>query len=89
MKFEIDQKQQNKINDWLRETVYPEIIEKQKTSQMITSAVAQSCWDEGFPYGGAIGGGLTYEFSPTSLGLVTKVRYHGGYELDLTDYEDW
>lgn len=27
------------------------------------------------PYYGAIGGALTYSFTPTSLGMITKVRH--------------
>lgn len=42
------------------------------------------------PYGGAIGGSLTYSFTPTSLGTVVQVK-HGlsGETLDLSDYENW
>lgn len=40
-------------------------------------------------YTGAIGGGLTFSFTPTSLGLITKVRYLDKEELDLSDYESW
>ena len=39
---------------------------------------------------GAIGGRLTYEFTPTSLGMIVKVKdsmYHN--EIDLSDYQDW
>lgn len=38
---------------------------------------------------GAIGGRLTYLFTPTSLGLITKVRCACGKTVDLTDYESW
>lgn len=39
---------------------------------------------------GAIGGRLTYQFTPTSIGLVTKV-IDGctKEELDLTDHTAW
>jgi hypothetical protein len=39
-------------------------------------------------YEGAIGGGMTFSFTPTSLGTVVKVKYFNE-ELDLTDYNDW
>lgn len=42
----------------------------------------------GSSYAGAIGGATTYEFTPTSLGLIFKVR-HFGKELDLSDYRNW
>jgi hypothetical protein len=37
---------------------------------------------------GASGGRLTFSFTPTNLGTVTKVTCACGEELDLTDY-DW
>lgn len=42
------------------------------------------------PYYGAIGGHLSYVFSPNSIGLHVKVVHGGtGEELDITSYEDW
>lgn len=39
---------------------------------------------------GVIGGSLTYSFTPTSLGVVAKVKNTAsGKEIDLTDYESW
>lgn len=51
---------------------------------------AKDCWDLGFPYAGAIGGGLTYKFFPTSLGTIVTVE-HGFTKdtLDATDYSVW
>lgn len=41
-------------------------------------------------YYGAIGGELTYLFTPTSLGVVVRVKHAvTGAELDLTDYASW
>lgn len=40
-------------------------------------------------YQGAIGGVLTYSFTPTSIGTVHKVRCTCGAEMDVTDYEAW
>ena len=37
---------------------------------------------------GAIGGGLSYTFTPTGLGEIVKVKYFDK-ELDLSDYESW
>jgi len=42
-----------------------------------------------FPPGGAIGGRITYAFTPTSLGVVTIVKCACGEKLDLTDYDCW
>jgi hypothetical protein len=39
---------------------------------------------------GAIGGSYTYSFTPTTLGVVVKVKNNAnGEEIDLTDYENW
>lgn len=38
---------------------------------------------------GAIGGRLTYQLTPTGLGMVTKVICACGKEADLTDYDSW
>lgn len=39
---------------------------------------------------GAIGGRLTYSFTPTSLGVVAKVQCACGQgDIDLSDYESW
>jgi len=37
----------------------------------------------------AIGGKLTFEFTPTSLGTVIKVRCACGESTDATEYEAW
>jgi len=38
---------------------------------------------------GACGGRLSYMFTPTDIGVVTKVKCACGEEKDLTDYENW
>jgi hypothetical protein len=38
---------------------------------------------------GAIGGRLSYQFTPTGLGQVVKVVCGCGAWVDLTDYADW
>jgi hypothetical protein len=40
-------------------------------------------------YHGAIGGALTYSFTPTSLGVVIKAKCACGKEVDVSDYEGW
>ena len=49
--------------------------------------------EDGEPQHGAIGGALTYQFTPTTVGLVTKAVFLLGTEreqvLDLSDYDDW
>lgn len=42
------------------------------------------------PYYGAVGGELTYSFTPTTIGLIIKVRHAmTGAEIDLTDWDGW
>ena len=92
MKFEITPEEQEKITTWLHDEVYPIIIEKQKANSTGNNPFMDMCHEDGYPYEGAIGGGLTYEFTPNSIGLTTMVKYSNGgdiFELNLTCYEDW
>ena len=45
-------------------------------------------WSKKFKseYTGTIGGGFTFSFTPTGLGMVVKVKHFRGEELDLTEY---
>lgn len=38
---------------------------------------------------GACGGTLTFKFTPTTLGMVTKVKCACNEEVDLSDYDSW
>ncbi len=41
-------------------------------------------------YYGAIGGGVTYMFTPTGLGVVLEVKESKtGETLNVTDYDNW
>lgn len=41
------------------------------------------------PYGGAIGGQITYKFTPTSIGIVVTVHCTCGEAIDVSDYNNW
>ena len=41
-----------------------------------------------FP-GGAIGGAITYKFTPTGIGMATSVSCHCGGSVNITDYDQW
>jgi hypothetical protein len=92
MKFELTGTEIARVDEWLETVVYPIMIAEQKQrheeSGTKPSAIMASCWEMGFPYSGAIGGALTYCFSPTSIGMVTIVKC-GDMELNLTDYGSW
>jgi hypothetical protein len=38
---------------------------------------------------GAIGGRLTYSFTPTSLGSAVTIKCACGEKINVTDYENW
>jgi hypothetical protein len=42
-----------------------------------------------FRYSGAIGGAYTWQFTPTSLGIVQKVKCSCGDHIDVSDYDSW
>lgn len=89
--FEVSVEDQAKISRWLVDTVYPAVIKTQKKSgKYKDNFAAQVMWESGCPYGGAIGGDLTYEFTPNSLGYTfVVVDGHTKERLDLTDYDSW
>lgn len=72
---------------------YSHAIEKQKAAIKTDDpfySTYVACWEMGFPYEGAIGGGITFEISPTSLGHIIKARYDYTNEtIDLTEYDLW
>lgn len=87
--FEITLEQETKINTWLKETVNPYVVAEQKKSPNYSSwSKFMGKNGEEYPYGGAIGGGVTYSFTPTSIGTIIKVRSYD-FELDVTDYDNF
>lgn len=83
--FALNEQQVDRLNEWIR-GVHVRAAEKQKTTQSDTAVPSPPR----LPYYGAIGGGYTFSFVVTSLGIVCKVREAiTGEELDLTDYDEW
>ncbi len=41
------------------------------------------------PVTGPIGGHFSYCFTPTSIGIIVKVKHYKGEEIDLTDYDEF
>lgn len=92
MKFEITDEQHARAMKWIKEEVYPKIVAQQRETFKNPTQFHFDCWDAGYPYEGAIGGGITYEFTPTSIGVVERVKYsthNEEFSLDLTDYKSW
>lgn len=89
MQFEISNQSSQLIDTWLHTKVYPLILEQQKASVEFADLIARDTLGREIPYSGAIGGGLTYSFTPTGLGTIIKVKHSSGAELDLTFYEGW
>lgn len=88
MKFELTPAQVEKVSKWYAQ-VSQKVIDKQRETMLPEDFDEQTAFGE-MPYYGAIGGGLTYMFSNTSLGTVVIVEEAiTGEKLDVTDYEDW
>jgi hypothetical protein len=86
--FKLEPGDYDKINTWLKTVVYPPIVAKQKLDPDTAAMIWKDADGNEMPYLGAIGGGLTYSFTPTSIGLIAIVEFYTGEKLDLTDY-DW
>lgn len=87
--FEVCAEDLERIENWLHETVFPPLLEKQRLENDPAIGIVTDKRGREWPYCGAIGGSLTYNFTPTSLGTVLKVRHASGAELDMTDYGSW
>ena len=66
MKFELDEKQIEKFNQW-------------------NKAHRKKCDADA----GAIGGRLTFTFTPTGMGTITEIKCICGESINLTDFESW
>lgn len=92
MNFSLSKEQMQKLNEWLL-IQYREIGEDQLANGSPMGQAYRT--DEGVavPYFGAIGGELTFEFSPTGLGDICVAVLCKGTkwerEINLTDYDSW
>jgi len=87
--FTLTDEAEEKIDAWLKE-IYAKAIAKQKEEIESPNDFIIFCWEEGYPYTGPIGGGLTYSFTNTSIGVVITVKESiTGETLDISDYESW
>lgn len=97
LSFHISPEKRLLIDAW-KEEVYAEIINVQKAmldglpDDYELRSVFEDSHDMGYPYLGAIGGETTYQFTPTSVGLmvVVRINYHDRtWEKDFTEYDMW
>jgi len=52
----------------------------------------QKCylWQEEHPFAsGAIGGELTYSFTPTGIGIIIEVHCSCGEKTNITNFDNW
>jgi hypothetical protein len=86
--FSLDKEQRKKVTVWKNE-LDKKTIERQRAS-MSPEDFEGLTGNGKYPYGGAIGGSLTYSFTDTSLGTVIKVKDgFSGEEIDVSDYHNW
>lgn len=86
MKFELDEKQVEKLNVWKKEQNKKVAVAQDKYGDKDLPSFRM----EGEAYYGACGGGYEYIFTPCSLGVGITVRnIITGEEINLTDYENW
>ena len=80
---------QNKLlNEFVDEQRAIAVEEQKRNLIGVPTSVTLACWEQGYPYTGATGGDLTYLITPTSIGVIIKVRYNPTTEIiDLTDYD--
>lgn len=87
--FSLNEKQLKQYEEW-KVGVYARGIEVQKEQYPEPEEHMVWCWEEGFPYTGAIGGQFTFSFTPTSIGVIVVVKDAlTGEKIDLTDYSEW
>lgn len=92
MMFALDAQQFQRLGTWLDEQ-HAKLVAVQERDPEVAPYIV-TIGDKKQPYLGAIGGALTYEFTPTGLGIITKVTFCKGLPgheatVDLTDYDEW
>ncbi len=89
--FALSAVQRAKLKEWRREQD-TKTAENQRVGREARKAAGEPgpFDDMPLPYYGAIGGVLTYKFTPTGLGTKIVVE-HGGTnkEIDLSEYSAW
>ena len=81
--FPVSERQRDKINAWCKEIDKKVYLEQKKNGTLH--------FDDGEnPYYGMIGGGLTYCFTPTSMGVILIAQHSfTKEELNVSDFDSW
>jgi hypothetical protein len=86
MTFPMDAEQATKLANW--DAAQNEIVRQRQLAS--EESFVRDMATAGHAYYGAVGGHLTYCFTPNSIGLSLVVKHSGtGAEIDLTDYDAW
>ena len=87
--FELNDSQIQKLEEW-KKKMFKKGVALQKEQYPDPDETMKFCWEEGFPYTGAIGGQFSFIFTPTSIGVAVQAKDAlTGETLELTDYSDW
>lgn len=87
MTFKITKTQQKLIDKWTKEQDLI-AVGIQKSEVKSPTMWHQMSWSDGVPESGAIGGGLEYIFTPTSIGTMIKIKHLFTKEiLDISEYD--
>ena len=84
IQYELTPEQEKKFREFQKRKD-EELYEKQKGTHPAEMFLDH---ENKIPYTGAIGGGVTWHLSQTSIGMGISVTVYDE-ELDLTDYENW
>lgn len=88
--FVITEEEQKRIAAWCKEQDAKAAHIQQQSGQYKDDPHKEDLLRRGMPYYGAVGGSLTYHFTPTAIGTVFAVSHAVTKEtLDLTDYDSW
>lgn len=86
-KFELTETQVKQLNEWV-------VGVEQRAAAIQLENAKQKGWMFHYPvklpYYGAIGGGITFTFTPNGIGMYCRVTEAiTGESIDLSDYDNW
>ena len=73
--FSLSDEETQRVDDWLKEE-YAKIVQLQKGTEFENYHFYNEETGITYPYFGAIGGEVTYQFTTTSIGVKTVVKLH-------------